>query len=597
VTVVEDATITVDVDNAEVCGGGSALLTATVSGGSSLLTLRWQSSPDNSTWSNIDGETSATLVAQTSTPGTTWYRVVVTDPNAACDDPVSNSVSVTVVPDAAISVLLDNAEVCVDGLVTLTADISGGSSALQLQWQSSPDDATWTSIPGATDTTYVADTSVPGSTYYRVVATDTLSDCSDPTSASVLVLVVPDATVTVTLDNAEVCVGGSVELTANLVGGSSALQLQWQSSPDDATWTNIPGATDTTFSAPTTSADVTYYQVIVTDTLSGCSDPVSNSVQVTVVEDATVSIGVNNAEVCIGGDVTLVGTVTGGSSALQLQWQWSPDNSTWTNIPGATNDTLIADTSTPDTTWYQLVVTDTLSDCSDPVSNAIQVIVVDGVSATIAVDNPEVCVGGTALLTATITGGSGSATYQWESSSDSATWTPIPGETGTTLLANTTTAGLTFYRIVISDPSSSCPSSAFGGVSVLVVDDASISIAVDNAEVCIGGNATLVATITGGSSALQVQWQSSPDNTTWTDIPGATNDTLIADTGTAGLTWYQAVVTDTLSDCTDPVSGSVSVLVVEDATVTVGVDNAEVCVGGTAVLTATVTNGSSGVTY
>ncbi|MDX1409462.1 MAG: hypothetical protein R3330_15045, partial [Saprospiraceae bacterium] len=384
VTVQPDASVSVAVDNAEVCVDGSAILTATVSGGSSAIQYQWQESPNNVAWANIAGATTSTYSAPTAAPGITYYRVLVTDTLSGCFDPISGSVSVTVVPDASISVLLDNAEVCVDGLVTLTADITGGSSALQLQWQSSPDDATWTSIPGATDTTYLADTSVPGSTYYRVVATDTLSDCSDPTSASVLVTVVPDATVNVTLDNAEVCIGGSVLLTANITGGSSALTLQWQSSPDGSSWTNIAGATDTTYAAPTSTAGVTHYRVVIIDTLSDCSDPVSNSVQVTVVPDATLAVSINNAEVCVGGDATLVVAVTGGSSALQLQWQSSPDNSTWTDIPGATNDTLVANTGTAGTTWYQVVVTDTLSDCDDPTSGSILVTVVEPVSATVS---------------------------------------------------------------------------------------------------------------------------------------------------------------------------------------------------------------------
>ena len=53
------------------------------------------------------------------------------------------------------------------------------------------------SIAISLPTTFPAPTTTPGLTYYRVTITDPGSDCSDPVSSSLTVLVQPDATVSV----------------------------------------------------------------------------------------------------------------------------------------------------------------------------------------------------------------------------------------------------------------------------------------------------------------------------------------------------------------------------------------------------------------
>jgi hypothetical protein len=100
-----------------------------------------------------------------------------------------------------------------------------------------------------------------------------------------------DATVSVAPVTSEVCIGGTAILTATISGGSLTLTQQWQSSADGTSgWTDIPGATATTYSAPTTTAGTTYYRIIITDPASDCSDPISNVVNVIVQPDATISI-------------------------------------------------------------------------------------------------------------------------------------------------------------------------------------------------------------------------------------------------------------------------------------------------------------------
>ena len=183
--------------------------------------------------------------------------------------------------------------------------------------------------------------------------TDGFSDCSDPLSNQVSVVIKADATVSVAPVSSEVCIGGTALLTATVTGGSSTYTSQWQSSLNGTTgWADISGATSTTYSAPTTTAGTTYYRILINNTESDCSNPISNVVSVLVQPDATISISPLTNNVCVGGSVLLTATITGGSSLLYvIQWQSSPNgSSSWVNIGGANNTTYAPSTGSPGTT-------------------------------------------------------------------------------------------------------------------------------------------------------------------------------------------------------------------------------------------------------
>src|SRR5690606_18504562 len=112
-----------------------------------------------------------------------------------------------------------NAEVCLNDVVNLTANVTGGSGNFSYQWQQSPDGVdVWTSISGATNAVYNPVTDNLGTLYYRVLVTDNNTLCSSPTSVAASVTVFPDATVSVSIDNAEVCIGDAVTLTSIVSG-------------------------------------------------------------------------------------------------------------------------------------------------------------------------------------------------------------------------------------------------------------------------------------------------------------------------------------------------------------------------------------------
>src|SRR6185369_3266397 len=200
---------------------------------------------------------------------------------------------------------INNPVVCTTGSALITSTVLNGSGNITYQWQSSTNGSNpWTNIAvNGNNATYSPLTNVAGTTYYRVSVTDTGSGCDDPVSAAVQFVVQPQPTVTISLDNPVVCITGSALITSSVNNGSGFITYQWQSSPNGGDpWTNIAvnGNADT-YTPLTNLAGTTYYRVSVTDAGNGCNDPVSESVQLTVLPQPTVSISVDNSMICVGG--------------------------------------------------------------------------------------------------------------------------------------------------------------------------------------------------------------------------------------------------------------------------------------------------------
>jgi hypothetical protein len=384
-------------------------MTVVVSGGSGAITYQWQSSTTGADpWVNASGAGAITSVftPESLVAGTTYYRVLINAGNNGCEQAVTNIATAIISPDLSITVQPTDLNECVGGTAQINVVVTGGSGAITYQWQSSPNGTGgWANAtgPGATTTTYTPSSTVAGTTYYRVVINAANSGCGQIESNVVIVEIDPDATVNVTPLLSEACIVGTVALTATVTGGSNSLIVQWQIL--SGTWTDISGATGATYFAPSTVAGTTLYRVRIVESSSGCSVPFSNSVTVVIREDAVVNVTVNNAEVCVGGSSILTANITGGSSGMTLQWQSSSDDLSWSDISGANGPTYSAPTSVAGSTYYRIIITDPLSGCSDPTSNSVLVIVQPDASVNVTPASSEICIGGTSLLTANITGG------------------------------------------------------------------------------------------------------------------------------------------------------------------------------------------------
>jgi hypothetical protein len=604
ITVEPQPTVEISIDNPAICIGGTALITSIVENGSGLFDYQWQSSPNGTSgWTNISPNGNGdSYNVPSDAAGTTYYRLLVADNSNGCADPVSNVVSIVISQDLSIISQPSDVNECVGGNDQMSVTVSGGSGTITYQWQESADGISgWANATGigATTASFTPPSTTPGTTYYRVLINAANSGCGQIESNVAVAVISPDIVITIQPTDVNECIGGTDPMTVEITGGSGVISYQWQSSPDGSTgWTNATGtgSTTATFTPPSTTAGTTYYRVLINAANTGCDQVVSNVAVAIISPDIVVTTQPTNINECVGGTNTMTVVVTGGSGTILYQWQSSPDGiSGWTNATGggATTSVYTPDSSVPGTTYYRVLVNATNSGCDQAISNTATAVIAPDLSFTVQPNNLNECIGGTGQLTVVIAGGSGTITYQWQSSPDGTNgWANAtgPGATTDSYTPPSSSAGTTYYRVLVNASDNGCGQVESNVVVVEIDPDATISVAPILSEACIGGTVILTATVTGGSNTLVVQWQ--VFSGTWNDISGATGTTYSAPTTAAGTFEYRARVIETSAGCSTPFSNIVTVVIREDATVLVEVNNAEVCVGGSAILDAIITGGS-----
>ena len=143
-------------------------------------------------------------------------------------------------------------------------------------------------------------------------------------------------------------------------------------------------------------------------------------------------------------------------------------------------------------------------------------------------------------MSVTVTGGTGSVSYQWESSTNGTNWSNATG-TGSTTATYTppsAVAGTTFYRVTITTPGSGCGAATSNVVTAVISQDITVTTQPTSITECIGGSLTMTVAISGGSGAISYQWQSSPNGTgSWANATGigATTITYTPESTVAGL--------------------------------------------------------------
>src|SRR5690606_24123029 len=222
-----------------------------------------------------------------------------------------------------------------------------------------------------------------------------------------------------------VCAGTNSTLLT-LAGNTGT--IQWQSSPDNATWTNIALATAATYTA-TNLAATTDSRAVVT---SGSCAPVDPASVVVNVSPATVAGTASGTQTICPANQPANMTLAGYTGTIQ--WQSSPDNSVWTNIsPGGTAATLLGSTVGPlaSTTYFRAVVTSGV--CAPANSNVITVTVTPAVGGTVSPASQSTC---TTLSDLTLSGSVGTITeWQWSTTAGFALSNSIASSASATLTA------------------------------------------------------------------------------------------------------------------------------------------------------------------
>jgi len=507
-----------------VCAGTDAApltSTASATGGSGTVAYQWQASLDNTTWTSIAGATAETFAPGALSVTTYFRRQVSAGPCVA----LSNTVAVTVQPALVAGTIAADQALCAGSTaapLTSTLDASGGTGAIAYQWESSLDNATWTAIPSATGPTF-APGALTATTYFRRRAS-AAGTCGPAVSNVVTITLGPVLMAGTAGTDQTLCPGATPDALNQATaptGGTGQFSYQWESSLDNATWTAIAGATGPNYTPGPLTA-TTYFRRQVT---SGTCGPVySPVITLTVLPALTAGTIGTDQTLCAGGTpapLTSTASPSGGTGQYSYQWESSADNSNWTAISGANNPEYAPGQLTA-TTYFRRRASS--GNCGAVYSPAITVTVLPALVAGTIAANQTICAGSTpAPLTSTLdgSGGSGAIVYQWESSSDNATWTTIPSATGPTFAPGALTATTYFRR---QTAAGTCGPVFSNVVTISIAPALTAGTIGPDQTLCAGaipGAITNLTAPTGGTGSYAYQWESSDNNANWVPIAGA----------------------------------------------------------------------------
>ncbi|MBV6426029.1 MAG: hypothetical protein KIPDCIKN_00520 [Haliscomenobacter sp.] len=577
IAVVQAPEVTISGGGTTICTGGLVTLSSSVTGGAGTCSLIWQRSLNNGqSWNTMNGLTGASI--QVAPTATTQYRAIYTCASGSCAADTSNIQTVTVTPDPSIQ-LSGGKTICAGGNAQLTANVVRGVGTCLVKWQFfNTNTNSWEDLPGVSGSRISV---IPSkTTQYRAKYECTGSGCDVVFSNTQTVIVNPDPGITIT-GPSSLCIGGSGQLTATVSGGLGNCTIQWQYLSGN-TWANLNGKTGTVLAISNLDA-TTQYRAVVTCDGESCGEGVSDPFTVTFTNSRAVTIS-GPTRICAGGSVTL--TASGASAGCALQWYYYDlTRLSWVLIAGATGTTLqVSPTKSMD---YMVAYDCPSGSCKNGTSNILRMVVSQTPAVTLSGPS-SVCSGETARLSTQISNADNSCSFTWQSSTDGTTWSVIPNAASGAL--DVSAGASTRYRVIYGCPGNCGDTSNVFLLNVL--PGASVQVS-GGGTFCAGGSVTLFANTSGGAGVCSIQWQSSPNNQTWTSIPNAQSNSLtVSPTAT---TYYRALYTCTGATCNAGPSNVVSVQVLSDPTISISGEGV-ICAGGSMTLQATTGNGTGACT-
>jgi gliding motility-associated-like protein len=391
------------------------------------------------------------------------YTVTVTDQNGCTQSTavtVPNAGGGTAISQAVSSVSCNGGS---DGV--LTVSMSGGTAPYQYTWQ-----------PGGGNSPTVSGLAA-GS--YSVTVTDAngciataQSVVTEPTALNALTSTTPAA-----------CNGGTNgTATVTVAGGTGPYSYLWTPSGGNAALAN--------------GLSQGVYGVIVTDA-NGCTLTASAVVNNT----ANINVALSTTDVSCAGGSNGTASFTAAGGTPPYSYAWSPNGSTGTAVNGLTAGS------------YQVTITDMMG-CSHTELLSIN----EPAPLNLTVSGSDtLCLTQTAILDATVAGGTAPYTYSWNNGSTSATQTVSPSAS-------------TSYSVIVTDANGCTFTSTQIPVGVYPPLQAS---ATGSDTLCPGNPFTVSATANGGDGNYSYTWGNSTFNGTGFTVTPQ-QDSLVSVTVTDG---------------------------------------------------------------
>lgn len=547
--------------------------TASVTDGGTV-TYQWQSSSNGSSWSNLAGETGPTFTPPSNTVGTVYYRVIATNTNGYPDGltpletlypaedlyPVDvNTVYTAQVQSNTATIQIAEAEIPVFKKPLVSANYNKGNPASPLdgtatapdgiisyQWQYSDNLQNWNNLPGETNATYTPPTNTAGVKYYRVIATNTVGSTqksATSTTASIEVFGAEAPVFNALLQSAFYNSGDSAsELNGTATASHGTITYQWY-----ADGQAISGATNATYTPPTTEVGVKQYYVTATNTVGTDVYSVQSNTATITVYGATKPEFIetlNGAEYDIGNPaIELNGTAIAERGTISYQWY-----ANGAPIFEANGPTYTPPTSQAGSTAYSVTATNTVGTSQKTNTQGPVTVTVYAAQTPVFQNQPESAeynAGDPAeSLDGTASAERGSITYQWYADGEA-----ISGAVSAQYTPPTQTAGETSYYVIATNIVGTTQESAQSETATVTVYGASVPVFTETpASADYIQNdvaAPLTAQATAERGTVEIFWQVLNGNN-WNIIPGETGNSYTPPTQTAGTFQYRAMAVNTV---------------------------------------------------
>jgi gliding motility-associated-like protein len=487
---------------------------------------------------------------------------------------------------------------------------AGGVDYLNSQWYVNTNNSNTggTIIPGATSIFYTPPSNVVGTQYYYCTFSSAPSTgCFSASNVAAITITAQPQTPIQSTPNQTICAGGNISTLSvsfqNPLAYGTVYTYQWYSNNvnSNSGGTLISGATFSSYN-PTNNSTIgnTYYYCVI------CGSTASNTALVSIVSDPTIiTQPIVSQTICSGGTSNnLFVATSGGVGNMSYQWYSNTTNSNagGTQIAGAIQNTYSPGAiNTPSTLYYYVAINNSGNGCNSVNSNTSTISVLSDPNVTITPSAQNLCTNGIVTpLAVSYTGGSGSASYQWYSSSNGL-------NSGGTLISGATSANYTppsnvqnnfYYYCGVNQAVSGCSNNT--PVSLVNISPAPAvnSQPLATQTICVGGTPyPLNVSYSNGVGTSNYQWWSNSVNSTTnaTAIPGANNPNYTPPSTGIGTTYYFCIISFTSGNCGYITSNISVVYVVADPAITLQpISIQTLCVGGSASALAVIATGGSG---
>ncbi|MCP9764335.1 PKD-like domain-containing protein, partial [Lacihabitans soyangensis] len=382
--------------------------------------------------------------------------------------------------------------------------------------------------------------------------------------------------------NITACAQISVPISGSTTQGVAPYTFLWTgggSLPNTSTITVNPNSTRT-------------YTLTVTDN-AGCT--ATGNVTVNIVSSPTVNITSVDSLICVNGSSTITSSLN-VQGTYSYQWYSSTNGTSWNFLSGATGPTLTQSFLLPgNNNFYRLEVDGAGGSCSPGTSNTFRIRVVPAPTATVVAASNVTCIGTPSRITANVSNGTGSISFQWQQSLDGSTGWYDVGVNSINYTPDFGVAGVFYYRVIATMSGVGCSYAVSPSFTYTVVNPGVVTTTPVSSQVCLNAILPLNTSVTSVSGTHSLQWQEGSSPSVWWNLTGATNAIYNITNDTLGLRYYRAVVN--FSSCGLFYPAPVQIQTNDFPVVTATITNQPVCINGNTQLQGVVSNMTGTASY